>query len=54
MKALEEYANTTKKLTIYTLKPEQTAKWREVMQKIYPEFYGVIGEDLIKQALETK
>jgi len=51
---LKKYAKESKRLEIYELKPEQTAKWREVMEKIYPKFYSVIGEDLIKKAIETK
>ncbi|MFY9094817.1 C4-dicarboxylate ABC transporter, partial [Aliarcobacter butzleri] len=41
-------------LEIYQLTDEQVAKWRKVMEPIYPEFYDVIGEDLIKKAIETK
>ncbi|MDR0666129.1 MAG: DctP family TRAP transporter solute-binding subunit [Campylobacteraceae bacterium] len=52
---LKEYeANSKGKLKIYTLTEEQKAKWREVMQPVYKEFYGVIGEDLIKEAINTK
>ncbi len=54
MAALKEYSKTTKKLEIIELSKDQTEKWRGIMQKVYPEFYGVIGEDLIKKALETK
>ncbi|MCF6173186.1 MAG: TRAP transporter substrate-binding protein [Campylobacteraceae bacterium] len=47
---IEAYAKKTGKLKIYTLTPEQKAAWRKVMVGIYPKFYGVIGEDLIKAA----
>ena len=26
------------------------AEWRKVMEGIYPQFYDVIGEDLIKKS----
>jgi len=52
--ALRKYAKESKRLQIYELTPEQTAKWRKVMEKVYPKFYSVIGEDLIKKAIETK
>lgn len=51
---MEEYAKTTGKLTIHTLTPEQKAAWQSTMEKIYPEFYDVIGEDLIKKAQAVK
>ncbi|MDR0579432.1 MAG: DctP family TRAP transporter solute-binding subunit [Campylobacteraceae bacterium] len=52
---LKEYeANSKGKFKIYTLTEEQKAKWREVMQPVYSEFYGVIGEDLIKETINTK
>ncbi|PUE66815.1 DctP family TRAP transporter solute-binding subunit [Arcobacter lacus] len=54
MEALKKYAADTKKLEIYQLTNEQVAKWRKVMESIYPQFYSVIGEDLIKKAIETK
>ncbi|MCT7910055.1 DctP family TRAP transporter solute-binding subunit [Arcobacter lacus] len=54
MEALKKYAADTKKLEIYQLTDEQVAKWRKVMESIYPQFYSVIGEDLIKKAIETK
>ncbi|AGR76684.1 C4-dicarboxylate-binding periplasmic protein [Aliarcobacter butzleri 7h1h] len=54
MEALKKYSADTKKLEIYQLTDEQVAKWRKVMEAIYPQFYDVIGEDLIKKAIETK
>ncbi len=47
---IKEYADKTGKLKIYNLTPEQKAAWRKVMVGIYPKFYDVIGEDLIKGA----
>jgi len=54
MADLRKYAEDTKRLEIFELTEEQTEAWRVIMQKVYPQFYRVIGEDLIKQALETK
>ena len=56
LKKIEEYAQKTKKLTIYTLTDEQKKKWREAVSKIYPEFYdnSKIGKDLIQGAVSTK
>jgi len=51
---LRKYANESKRLEIYELTPEQTAKWRKIMETIYPKFYSVIGEDLIKKVVNTK
>jgi C4-dicarboxylate-binding protein DctP len=47
---VEDYAKKTGKLTIHTLTPEQVEAWRKATSVIYPEFYDVIGEDLIKKA----
>ncbi len=47
---VEAYAKKSGKLKIYTLTAAQKAAWRKAMVKIYPQFYGVIGEDLIKDA----
>ncbi|WP_066354211.1 DctP family TRAP transporter solute-binding subunit [Aliarcobacter skirrowii] len=52
--ALRKYAKDSGKLEIYELNDEQVANWRRVMSTVYPQFYKVIGEDLIKQAIETK
>lgn len=54
MQELEKYAENTKRLTIYNLTDEQTAAWRKAMENVYPQFYKVIGKELINQALETK
>jgi len=51
---LRKYAKESKRLEIYELTPEQTAKWRKIMETIYPKFYSVIGEDLIKKVVNTK
>ena len=50
LKKIEDYANKTGKLKIYTLNDEQKKAWREAMMKIYPKFYDVIGKDLIDAA----
>lgn len=52
--ALRKYAKDSGRLEIYELNDEQVANWRRVMETVYPQFYKVIGEDLIKQAIETK
>ncbi len=54
MEALNKYAKDTGKLEIIELTPEQKAKWQKVMESVYPKFYDVIGEDLIKKTIETK
>ncbi len=53
---IKEYADTTKKLEITVLTPEQRAEWKKVMSTIYPEFYdpNVIGKDLIDAAQNVK
>lgn len=52
---LQKYAqDNADKLTIYTLDDDQKKQWQEVMVAIYPKFYDLIGEDLIKKTLETK
>ncbi len=52
--ALKKYASETGKLEIVELTPEQKAKWAEVMKTIYPNFYKVIGKDLIEKTINTK
>ncbi|NOX16516.1 MAG: TRAP transporter substrate-binding protein [Epsilonproteobacteria bacterium] len=47
---IEAYAKKTGKLKIIRLTPKQREAWRKVMVTIYPQFYGVIGEKLIKAA----
>jgi C4-dicarboxylate-binding protein DctP len=38
------------KITVHELTDAQRQVWREKLMTIYPEFYDVIGEDLIKNA----
>lgn len=52
--ALKKYAEESGRLEIYELSDAQVANWRKVMEKVYPQFYKVIGEDLIKKAINTK
>lgn len=54
MADLKKYAAESKKLEIFELNDAQKANWRKVMEGIYPQFYDVIGEDLIKKAIDTK
>lgn len=51
---LKEYAKTSGNLKIHTLNAEQKAAWQKAMEAIYPKFYSVIGEDLIKKAQAAK
>ncbi|WP_418179338.1 DctP family TRAP transporter solute-binding subunit [Aliarcobacter lanthieri] len=51
---LRKYADESKRLEIFELTNEQKANWRKAMESVYPKFYNVIGEDLIKQAIEAK
>ncbi|MDR1007986.1 MAG: DctP family TRAP transporter solute-binding subunit [Campylobacteraceae bacterium] len=52
---LKEYeANSKGKFKIYTLTEEQKANWRKVMQPVYSQFYKIVGEDLIKETIDTK
>ncbi len=39
---------------VHTLAPEQRKAWKDKLIKIYPEFYDVVGEDLITGAMNTK
>jgi len=39
------------KTTVHNLTPEQRKAWKEKMVTIYPEFYDVIGKDLIDAAI---
>jgi C4-dicarboxylate-binding protein DctP len=50
MAKIQEYADKTGKLKIHKLSPEQKAAWKAVTSKIYPDFYSVIGQDLIEEA----
>ena len=54
MTELTKYAKDTNKLQIIELTPEQKQQWRKTMSVVYPQFYDVIGEELIKKAIETK
>ena len=49
LQKLKEYAKTTGHFTIHTLSAEQKESWQKAMEAIYPQFYGAIGEDLIKK-----
>ncbi len=51
---LEAYAKTSNSFHIHTLSAEQKEVWQKIMEAIYPQFYGVIGEDLIKKVQATK
>jgi len=51
---LKEYAQTSTTFHIHTLTTEQKEAWQKAMESIYPQFYGVIGEELIKKVQETK
>jgi len=53
---IKAYASRTGNLRIITLTDQQKDAWRQVVSKIYPEFYdkNKIGEDLIKGALATE
>ncbi len=54
MEELVKYSKETNKLQIINLTPEQKQQWRKAMSTVYPQFYDVIGEDLIKKAIDTK
>ena len=54
MEELKTYAKNTNKLQIIELTPEQKQQWKKAMSSVYPKFYDVIGEDLIKKAIDTK
>ena len=40
------------KCKVHTLTPAQRAAWKTQMMTIYPQFYNVIGKDLIEQAMK--
>lgn len=46
---IREYAAKSASLTIHELNAEQKVAWAKAMEVIYPNFYKVIGEDLIKK-----
>ena len=54
MEELTKYSKETGKLQIVELTPEQKEQWKKAMSVVYPQFYVVIGEDLIKKAIDTK
>lgn len=54
MADLVKYSKETGKLQIIELTPEQKQQWQKAMSVVYPQFYDVIGEDLIKKTIETK
>jgi C4-dicarboxylate-binding protein DctP len=54
MEELTKYAQSSKKLQIIELTPEQKQQWQKTMATVYPKFYDVIGEELIKKAIDTK
>lgn len=51
---LKKYAKDTNKLQIIELTAEQKQQWQKVMSSLYPKFYDVIDEDLIKKAIDVK
>ena len=54
MAELRKYAKDTNKLQIIELTADQKQQWQKVMSSVYPKFYDVIGEDLIKKAIDVK
>ena len=54
MESLTKYAKDTNKLQIIELSDAQKQEWKKSMSVVYPQFYDVIGEDLIKKAIDTK
>ena len=54
LKKIKEYGAQSGKLKVHTLTAEQKKAWQVAMEKIYPQFYGVIGEDLIKKVQAVK
>lgn len=54
IESLTKYAKETNKLQIIELSDAQKQEWKKTMSVVYPQFYDVIGEDLIKKAIETK
>ena len=53
---IQAYAKKTGNLEIIKLTPEQRQAWKDIVSKIYPDFYSdrKIGKDLINGALNTK
>ncbi len=54
MVQLKKYAKDSKKLQIITLSEKQKQLWKTSMESVYPQFYDVIGQDLITKAINTK
>lgn len=51
---VKDYEKNTGKIKIYYPSKENIEKFRKATEVVYPEFYGTIGEDLIKKAQNTK
>ncbi len=51
---LKDYAEKTGKLTIYELTEDQKMQWQESMKAIYPQFYDLVGEELIEKIVNTQ
>lgn len=51
---IKAYANKTGNLEIHELNNAQKEAWRKATSTIYPEFYDVIGKDLIMKAQSSK
>ncbi len=54
MAELRTNSKDTNKLEIIELTADQKQQWQKSMSVVYPKFYDVIGEDLIKKAIDTK
>lgn len=54
MSELRKYAKQSNNLEIIELNDEQKKQWQKAMAEVYPKFYKVIGEELIKKAIDTK
>ena len=54
LKKLKEYAANSGKLRIHTLSTEQKVAWQKEMEKIYPKFYAIVGEELIRKVQATR
>ncbi len=54
LKNLEDYAQKSGKLRIFTLTPEQKKEWEDVMLAIYPKFYNIVGKDLITKIQDIR
>lgn len=46
---LKEYAKKSNRFATHEFTTEQKALWSKSMEKIYPDFYRIVGEDLIKK-----